>query len=99
MSRLRQSARGQECTFRLPGVCNRDPATTVLAHALTGPMAGKCPDTVAFFACSACHDVFDRRDSRWKDYGQDELRAQALRALGETHEIWGRMGLLKGGRG
>lgn len=96
---LRQSARGRDCTLRLPGVCNGLPETTVLAHALTGGMGGKCSDTVAFFACSACHSVYDRHDSRWRDYGPDELRAQALRAVGETHATWLAEGLLTTGRG
>lgn len=30
--KLRKSARGQDCTLQIPVVCNRDPATTVLAH-------------------------------------------------------------------
>ena len=30
--KLRDSARGQDCTLRLPGICNFDSATTVLAH-------------------------------------------------------------------
>ena len=28
---LRALARGRECQVRIPGICNRDPATTVLA--------------------------------------------------------------------
>ncbi len=30
--KVRDSARGQDCTVRIPGTCNFDPATTVLAH-------------------------------------------------------------------
>lgn len=32
MSKLRESARGQDCLVRLPGVCNRNPETVVLAQ-------------------------------------------------------------------
>ncbi|WP_368737958.1 nuclease domain-containing protein [Massilia sp. CCM 8734] len=28
----RQDARDQACTICLPGICNRDPGTTVLCH-------------------------------------------------------------------
>lgn len=94
LPKLRQSARDRDCTLRLD-VCNGDPATVVLAHALTGPMGGKCPDTVAFFACSTCHEVYDRRDSRWQEYGREWLRAEALRAVGETHAAWLAEGLLR----
>ncbi|SFI83944.1 nuclease domain-containing protein [Albimonas pacifica] len=92
--KLRQSARGRECTLRLAGACNRNPETTVLCHVKTGGMGRKCPDTAAFFGCSDCHSIYDRADSRWMDYGQDYLAAQALRALVETHEIWKTEGLL-----
>ncbi|MER2105083.1 MAG: nuclease domain-containing protein, partial [Pseudomonas atacamensis] len=30
--KLRASANGQECTVRMPGICNHNPETTVLAH-------------------------------------------------------------------
>lgn len=31
-AKLRNSAKGQVCTFQIPSVCNCDPSTTVLAH-------------------------------------------------------------------
>lgn len=94
MSRFRRSAEGRGCTLRLPGICNHDPATVVLAHARTGGMGKKCPDTAAFFACSACHDAYD---GRVQHYGvsRDALRAEAVRAIVETHEAWWREGLIE----
>ncbi len=32
MADLRKAARGRECQVRIPGVCNGNPETTVLAH-------------------------------------------------------------------
>lgn len=61
MSKLRQSARGMECMVRLPGHCNRNSETVVLAHVGKSHMAGKCPDIHAAFACSDCHDAIDGR--------------------------------------
>lgn len=61
---LRESARGQQCALRLPGICNGDPETTVLAHIRRGGVGGmglKPPDPCGVFACSACHDVMDGR--------------------------------------
>lgn len=61
---LRKAARGRPCQLRIPGVCNRSPDTTVLAHIRRGGVAGvgqKPPDIVAVWACSACHDQLDRR--------------------------------------
>lgn len=61
----RRAARGRDCTLMLPGVCNRDPATTVLCHSNRlehGKGIGlKAPDSAACFGCSDCHDVLDGR--------------------------------------
>ena len=63
----RRAARGQDCTLMLLGVCNRDPATTVLCHSnrlADGKGIGlKAPDSKACFGCSNCHDVLDGRRS------------------------------------
>ena len=64
MSKLRQSAKGQDCHLRIPGVCNGNPETTVLAHIRRGNVAGigqKPPDVCGVFSCSDCHDAVDRR--------------------------------------
>lgn len=61
---LRTLAQGQPCMVRIPGVCNGNPETTVLAHIRRGNVAGmgqKPPDLCGVWACSACHDVMDRR--------------------------------------
>ena len=61
----RRAARGRDCTLMIPGVCNRDPATTVLCHSNRlehGKGIGlKAPDSAACFGCSDCHDVLDGR--------------------------------------
>lgn len=61
MSKITQSARGEECTVRIPGVCNFDRATTTLAHLNGGGMGRKRPDIHGAYSCSACHDVLDDR--------------------------------------
>ncbi|MDE2472474.1 MAG: DUF1364 domain-containing protein, partial [Bradyrhizobium sp.] len=61
---LRELARGQLCMVRLPGVCNGNPETTVLAHYRLADTCGagmKPNDLQAAWACSACHDECDRR--------------------------------------
>jgi len=90
--KLRDAARGQECTVRAPGICNFNPETSVLAHLPCGNKGTsmKGPDVIAVIACSCCHDLIDgrRNDAKvdWKDM---------LRALAETHFIWIRLGLIK----
>lgn len=60
--KIRNSARGQECQVRMPGVCNRNNETVILAHVGKGSgMGQKCDDIHATYACSACHDVIDDR--------------------------------------
>ncbi|MFO5541033.1 nuclease domain-containing protein, partial [Klebsiella pneumoniae] len=39
MANLRKEARGRECTVRIPGHCNGNPETSVLAHYR---LAGTC---------------------------------------------------------
>lgn len=59
---LRKLARGKECTVRLPGICNGDPATTVLAHFRLAGISGmgiKPPDAIGAWCCSACHAYAD----------------------------------------
>ena len=87
---LRKYARGQDCMVR-SAVCNGDPETTVLAHIRRGGVAGmgqKPPDTVAVWACSACHDALDRRIGRVDD-------GIVLEALCRQHAHYAREGILK----
>ena len=62
MTDLRQLAKGQSCQIRIPGCCNFDPATVVLAHfrliGVSG-MGKKPPDLLGAWACSACHTYVD----------------------------------------
>lgn len=88
--KLRKSAKGQPCTFRLEGICNFNPATSVLCHIPCGMRgtAHKGPDVVAAIGCSACHQALDQEP--WKVDGND-----IVRALAETWMYWLRTGLIK----
>jgi hypothetical protein len=64
MSRITESARGEECQVRVIGICNFDPATTVWSHA-NGLAAGKgigmkSLDLLGTYACFRCHALIDR---------------------------------------
>ena len=56
-------AKGKPCLFRLPGICNHNPETTVAAHSnlsIHGKGgARKANDQYSAWACSACHSWFD----------------------------------------
>lgn len=63
-NRITKAARGRDCMVRIPGVCNGNPETTVLAHyrmAGTNGMGCKPNDLQGAWACSACHDAVDMR--------------------------------------
>lgn len=59
--KLTKSAKGKDCMVRLPGVCNFNPETTVLAHLNGGGMGAKKHSLLGSFCCSSCHDEVDRR--------------------------------------
>lgn len=89
--KLRESARGMDCALRIPGACNHNPETTVLAHLPCGHkgVGMKSPDNMAVFACSSCHDALDGRRQDvvidWRD---------VLRALAETQLHWIEKGMM-----
>jgi hypothetical protein len=63
MTPIRASAKGQECTLRFPGICNRNPETTVWCHsnrlADGKGMSLKAPDQEGCYGCSDCHAWLD----------------------------------------
>lgn len=68
---LRALARGKPCLVRVPGWCNHEPETTVLAHYRLAGVSGmgiKSPDILAAFACSDCHDVVDGRRGSFVEF-------------------------------
>ncbi|EIW9344023.1 TPA: DUF1364 domain-containing protein [Klebsiella pneumoniae] len=94
---LRKAARGLECTVRIPGHCNGNPETSVLAHYRLAGTCGtgyKPDDTQGAIACSACHDLIDGR-KRTTDYTRDELRLMHAEGVLRTLAIWKQEGLLK----
>lgn len=75
MTDLRKLARGKDCMVRLPGICNGNPETTVLAHLRMAGVTGmgiKAPDVLGAWCCSSCHDAVDRRSE--KDLEREYLR-------------------------
>ena len=62
MSKLRKSAKGEECTLQIHPYCNGNPETVVLCHLPSDSgMGQKSPDWWAVYGCSDCHDIIDGR--------------------------------------
>lgn len=89
---LRDSARGQPCLVRLPGICNHDPATTVLAHLNGGGMGTKKSDLFASFACSSCHDVVDVRVK--SQFSREAIELMHRQGVERTQQHWLDVGLV-----
>ncbi len=87
----RRAARGRDCTLMPLGVCNRDPATTVLCHSNRlehgKGMGLKTPDSAACFGCSNCHDVLDGRRPLPSWITRQQLEDTFDRARAITQEL------------
>lgn len=96
MSKIREAARGAQCMVRLPGICNGNTETTVLAHLRMAGITGigqKAPDLFGAFACSACHDAIDRRTSAF--LAGTDLHLEFLEAIIRTQYYLLNKGLIK----
>jgi len=92
MSKLRQSARMQDCQVRIPGICNFNPETTVLAHLNGAGWALKNEDIHGAFCCSACHDEYDRRTMI---HPKDLVDLAFLQGMVRTQRWWLKNGYIK----
>ncbi len=71
--------------MRLPGVCNHNSETVVLAHVRLPGVSGmslKASDLIGAWACSACHDAIDRRAHT--DLDRDYVRLAHLEGMVRT---------------
>ena len=93
--KLRRSAKGHPCTLRIPGICNGDADTSILAHPpiANGGWSMKASDEAGAICCSACHDVIDGR-AKVHDLKPHELYECWIRGHQETLTYWRQMGLI-----
>ncbi len=94
--RIRDSARGEVCTIRLPG-CDGGGATTVWCHlpeAVADRGLGiKGIDALGAYGCASCHDIVDRRADPPEGYTLDAVALAFYRALARSFVILKRKGL------
>jgi len=88
-TKLTKAARGRDCQIRIPGVCNGNTETTVLAHyRMSGTRSGmgiKPNDLQGAWSCSACHDAVDSRIKT--EFNHHELRMMHLEGMVRTIDI------------
>ena len=88
-----RSARGQQCQVRIPGCCNHDPETTVLAHLNGAGMGAKHLSIHGAYACSNCHDVIDgRKQMAW--LGRTDIKLMHHEGVIRTQIIMVKNGVL-----
>ena len=86
MADLRKAARGRECQVRIPGICNGNPETSVLAHIRLAGLCGtgiKPPDLIATMhvlpattKSTAAHILsmlHMQKNARWKVWREHRL--------------------------
>lgn len=92
--KLRASARGEDCTLNIAGVCSYDSATVVLCHLPdeSHGMARKSDDICAAFGCAACHDAIDGRAG---SLSAEDRMFYMRRAMVRTWRRWIALGLVR----
>ena len=87
-TRLRKAANGQDCSVRIPNICQYSGSSVILAHIRTpGTGVGRKPhDMQAVLACGKCHDAIgDGSEARLERLGYTKY---VLRALLVTWATW-----------
>jgi len=73
--KIKASARGEECTMEIEGVCSYNPETVVFAHCddtrWGKGTAIKNDDWNGFYSCSQCHSVYDGHVK--SEYSKEDL--------------------------
>lgn len=87
-AKILNSAKGQHCAARFPGICVGGTETTVFAHlngAAFGKGAGiKAHDVFGFHACWACHNYYDVGHGTFPVLSDADLFGYLLQAVCET---------------
>lgn len=96
MSKITESAKGEDCTIRMPRVCNHNSETVVLAH-INGVRFGhgvaqKVNDFHGAYACSNCHDAVDGRLKT--HFSKEQVKLMHLEGVIETQMKLKQKGLM-----
>ncbi len=97
MKKITDSARGESCSVRLPGICNYDNNTVVFAH-INGVRFGHgigIKTKLGAYACSSCHDALDGRTKRPDGIEIDDLKLAHYEGVMETMTRLFEKGIIK----
>lgn len=77
MSKIRESARDEDCTVRLPSVCKWLPEYTIWSHAPWGSggkgKSIKALDLCGAYCCTACDAVVDGQAKAPEGYSKQDV--------------------------
>lgn len=96
MSKVTSSARGEDCTIRLPGVCSFNPDETVFAH-IAGIRFGHgtaIKTKLGAYACYRCHLVLDGA-KRPKGMTLQDVKLAHFEGMAETLIKLDKKGIVK----
>lgn len=94
MTKIRKSAKGEQCQLRFPG-CRNETETVVLAHIRrpwNGGVGMKPNDLHSVYCCAYCHDILDGR--KFADLSKAEKASYALDGHLRTLDLFAEKGLL-----
>lgn len=84
-TKITKSAKGEDCSVRLPTICSFDNDKTILAHLGTSFSApNRANDFHACYCCSDCHDIIDGR--RKSDFTDHDILIATSDAMIETQK-------------
>ena len=92
-SKIRKSAKGQECQIRIPGFCNFDPDTTVLCHLGGAGWSLKANDIHAAYGCYECHLIVDGQHTTY--HTKEQIKVWFFEAMVRTQLILLEKGLVE----
>jgi hypothetical protein len=95
MSKVRESARGEDCTLRLPGICNWNNETTVFCHSnrLGDGKGMGMKAKIGAYGCSSCHAVLDGQLPRPAHLTYEQVQGLFDNGVKATQSILERKGL------
>ena len=98
LNKIRQSARGEDCTINLPGVCNYNPESVVWCHSNRSEhgkgMGLKAKDEHGAYGCYDCHMVYDRQRKRPEHLSLDNVEEAFTMAMMKSRQILKDKGLI-----
>ena len=94
MSKITESARGEQCQIQIFGICSHDTETVVYCHyRMAGDGANIKHDNRGAYGCSNCHDAVDGRRFD-APMSRTELRLEFSEACHRTNDILVKKGLI-----